>query len=208
MSRRPSRRTISHRSTAVLAAALALALSACGSSHAPLKHGYLSTAESDGTYLALGGLTYQVQISRQLNPYDTEDLGYLKGLPAGRAALAAGESWFGIFIRVENADTRRSFLSATPSGFQITDTQGHVYSPTPLNPDTNLYAYQQAVVPPGGAPVGGVLPTPGSPAASGPTGGLLLLYKLPDTSYDNRPLILHIANPRRPSDRDTVELDV
>ena len=42
-------------------------------------------AETEGIYLDVGDLKYQVQISRELNPADIEDRDYLKGLPAGDA---------------------------------------------------------------------------------------------------------------------------
>ena len=45
-----------------------------------------TSAETEGIYLDLGDLKYQVQISRCLNPADTEDSSYLRGLPAGSGA--------------------------------------------------------------------------------------------------------------------------
>ena len=39
---------------------------------------------TEGTYLDLGGLKYQVQISRLLNPSSIEDRAYLVGLNTGR----------------------------------------------------------------------------------------------------------------------------
>src|ERR1700747_2072299 len=42
--------------------------------------------------LHLGNLQYQVQISRRLNPADSEDTGYLIGLPPGQKLLP-GQTW-------------------------------------------------------------------------------------------------------------------
>ena len=43
-------------------------------------------------YLDVGDLKYQVQVSRQLNPSDTEDKAYLAGLTAQQAKLAPTQS--------------------------------------------------------------------------------------------------------------------
>ena len=62
---------------AVASLALLSGLPACGN-----RHEVITDAETEGPYLNLGPLKYQVQISRQLNPDDLEDRVYLRGLPA------------------------------------------------------------------------------------------------------------------------------
>src|SRR5690606_38371032 len=52
--------------------ALALPLAACGNKEEVVTHGH-----TEGSYLNVGNLTYQVQISRQLNPADVTDRSYL-----------------------------------------------------------------------------------------------------------------------------------
>ena len=59
--------------------ALAVGLAACGQTSQP------SSAENDGVYVDAGPITYQLQVSRQLNQYAAEDSQYLAGLPTGRA---------------------------------------------------------------------------------------------------------------------------
>ena len=49
--------------------ALSLAVAACGNA----KHAYDATAENNGYYVRAGDVTYQLQISRELNPFSTED---------------------------------------------------------------------------------------------------------------------------------------
>jgi hypothetical protein len=187
-------------SLAFLTVAAALALGACGSSHTKVTTGtYAGESGANAPYLNVGPLIYQVQLSRELNPSDTEDVGYLQGLPSAEDALAPGQEWFGVFIQVYN-DNSVPFPAAT--SMTITDTQGNAYTPLPPSP-TSSYAYRGGEV-----PAKGQLPIPGSTAAFGPTQGALLLYKLQLASLDNRPLKIRIANPSNPSETATAELDV
>jgi hypothetical protein len=165
----------------LLAALLATSFSlvACGKGNDPVAH-----AEGEQIYLTLGGLKYQVQISRQLNPTDAEDAAYLEGV-SDPTPVTGTEAWFGVFMRVQN-DTNRP-LSAT-DGFEIHDTQGNVYKPIGIA-DTNPFRYAPARVEPGG----GLLPAAGTPAFSGPTRGGLLLFRVKRESVENRPLELIIT---------------
>src|SRR4051794_18402570 len=79
---------------AVLAAAL---LAGCGN-----KEDVTTKADNEGIFIDVGPLSYQVQISRQLNPRDPEDRTYLQGIPADQVALKPDETWFAVFMRVEN----------------------------------------------------------------------------------------------------------
>src|SRR5918992_761797 len=80
----------------LLATAL-VALAGCGGGT-----GVVTTAETEGLYLDIGGLKYQVQLSRYMNPNDVEDRDYFAGLPESTAQPAADETWFGIWVRVQN----------------------------------------------------------------------------------------------------------
>jgi hypothetical protein len=185
---------------AVLALLAILALSACGSSHTKVTTGtYAGESGANAPYLNVGPLIYEVQLSRELNPSDTEDAGYLQGLSAAQRQLAPGQEWFGVFVQVYNNNSTE--LPAA-SSFTITDTQGNTY--TPIAPDqTNAYAYRGGVV-----PGKGQLPVGNSTAAFGPTQGALLLYKIQLISLDNRPLEIRIANPSDPAETASAELDV
>src|SRR3954462_5930327 len=79
-----------------LAAVAALALGACGSAEGPQTSG-----NTEGIYIDVGDLKYQVQISRILNPADSEGQGYLGGASQA-VAPADKEVWFAIFMRVQN----------------------------------------------------------------------------------------------------------
>jgi hypothetical protein len=197
---RGPRRRIAAATTAVL---LAAGLSACGSSHTALKFADMSV---NGSYVQLGPMNYQVQISREINPWDVEDRNYLLGLPSG-TTLQPFSAWFGVFIRVENPSKDIS-RSPSLSGFYLTDTLGHIYRPIALNTHANQYAYQPTNVIGGGAPRGGVIPNPDTAAGTGPIGGAELLFQIPLTAYDNRPIELHIVDPNQSSDTAVVSLDV
>src|SRR5690349_20372766 len=84
-------------------------------------------AETEGVYVDVGGLTYQVQLSRYLNPGDVEDKEYLQGLPAGTSPQLPGDDvWFGVWMRVKNY----SGGPLTPTTkFTIVDTEGNKFTP-------------------------------------------------------------------------------
>ena len=71
--------------TLLLVVIAALAVGACGDKQEITLHG-----ATEGTYIDVGGLKYQVQISRLLNPTDREDEGYLIDLPAGQCSHLGG----------------------------------------------------------------------------------------------------------------------
>ncbi|MGH2867608.1 MAG: hypothetical protein ACRDNK_08575, partial [Solirubrobacteraceae bacterium] len=80
--------------TAASALILAVGVAACGQQ----AHPTVADANNNGGYVDAGPVTYQLQISRLLNPYSTEDSQYIKGLPAGTTAPTAQQMWYGIFL--------------------------------------------------------------------------------------------------------------
>jgi hypothetical protein len=177
---------------ALLALAAVLALTACGN-----KPKIRTEGATEGTYLNVGPLTYQVQISRQLNPNDIEDRTYLQGVPPAQSRLPTGQTWFGVFIRVAN-DTKRPHPAATD--FAIQDTQDDIYRPIRQAPQ-NAFTYQGGMVPPNG-----LIPAVDSVASEGVIQGSLLLFKLPLSALDNRPLEFIVTDQFRHHGR--VSLDV
>jgi hypothetical protein len=187
----------SRRPFAALALALAVAvpLAGCGNKKDVLKFG-----DTEGVYLDLGQLRYQVQISRELNPADVEDKAYLTGVARRAAVLKPGESWFAVFVRVEN-DYDHPVPSA--SQFELSDTQGSVYRPVPIA-RSNPFAYKPARLA-GKA----TLPASGSVAQQNESvNGLMVLFKIKTASFANRPLVLKILGPTVPQDEVSVDLDV
>jgi hypothetical protein len=157
---------------------LAVGLAACGQASQP------TSLLNNGVYVNAGPITYQLQISRELNPYGTEDRQYLAGLPAGTTTLGPNQLWYGVFLWAKNQADRPS-LSA--SRFDIVDSNGGRYLPVRLNAELNAYAWTAQHLPPSG-----VQPLPNTTAYYGPTGGNLLLFRLPTSVYSNRPLTLQI----------------
>jgi hypothetical protein len=177
-----------------LSLALVAALSACGN-----KQNKTLKAETEGIYLDIGELKYQVQISRQLTERDPEDRDYLTGLPAGQQRLGKGEEWFAVFIRVFNM-TKSPHPAAQQ--FSIRDTTGKVFTPVAVDTNINRTAYRPLEV---GS--GDQIPVPGSLARENLTQGGLILFKVPSSSYANRPLELRIVPPEGGQEA-TVDLDV
>lgn len=178
----------------------ALALGACGDSHTRVTTGtYAGESGENAPYLNVGPLIYEVQLSRELNPADTEDRSYLVGLPPKERKLSPGEEWFAVFMQVYN-QTEHSHLAAT--SFTISDTQGNLYTPIALGSE-NEFAYRGGQLEPNGR-----IPALDTVAANGPTQGALLLYRIKIASLDNRPLELKIVDPLDPSQTASAELDV
>ncbi|HST56825.1 MAG TPA: hypothetical protein VLJ42_13140 [Solirubrobacteraceae bacterium] len=184
----------------VLALVLILALSACGDSHTRVSTGtYAGESGENAPYLDVGPLVYEVQLSRQLNPVDSEDATYLRGLTADERKLGPKQEWFAVFLQVFN-HSDQAHPAAT--NISISDTQGTSY--IPVIPDqTNPFAYQG-----GSVPSAGRIPPLNSVASSGPTQGALLLFKINVVSLDNRPLELKLVDPENPGESATAELDV
>jgi hypothetical protein len=158
----------------------AIALSACGNKEDLDKLGR-DEAVREGLKVEMGGLTYNVFITRQLNPKDHEDRDYYRG---GEAE--PNNTLYGVFLQVCN-DGAKALPSA--SEFTVTDTLGRVFYPTEL-PDDNLFAYRAAPVEPKDC-----IPVKNSAASNGPIAGSLLLFNLPLESTENRPLELKIVKP-------------
>jgi hypothetical protein len=190
----PARMTARRLLALLAAAALLPAAAGCGN-----KKDRITSARTEGIFVNVGPLDYQVQISRLLNPGDLEDRGYLRGLGPGVTAPTGKESWFAVFLRVEN-NGEHSAPSA--SEFDIEDTQGARYDPVAIQP-SNVFAYRAGVV-----PAHEVRPAASTAAADAPVGGSLVLFKIKLSSLENRPLDFHIHDPSAPEQRGTVELDV
>jgi hypothetical protein len=163
------------------AATLSLGLAACGKVNDP------SSAENNGVYEQAGNVTYQLEISRQLNQYSTEDSAYVKGVPAGQASLSPSQLWYGVFLWAKN---QTNSPQRTTDNFDIVDTVGNHYYPLHLNTSLNPFAWTAQSLPPGATE-----PAPDTVAGDGPTQGGLLLFKLNESVYSNRPLKLEIRSP-------------
>jgi hypothetical protein len=177
-----------------------LALSACGSSHTKVTTGtYAGESGANAPYLNVGPLVYEVQLSRELNPANSEDATYLQGLTPAQAKLEPGQEWFAVFMQVYN-NTNKPHPAAT--SMTITDTQENSYTPI-LPAQINQFAYRGGMV-----PAKNQIPVPGTIADVDPAEGLVMLYKIQIVSLDNRPLELKIVDPNNPAESASAELDV
>lgn len=172
------------------AVALALGVAACGNHHPHMTAGANGTqdvadANNNGAYVFAGPITYQLQVSRQLNQYDLEDSQYVRGLPGGMStSLGPTQLWYGVFLWAKNQTDRPQ---RTSDRFVIVDTQGNRYYPIRLNPALNPFAWTSMRLTPGA-----IEPRAGTIASQGSTQGGLLLFKVSTSVYDNRPLTLFI----------------
>jgi hypothetical protein len=161
---------------------LVVGLAACGHQS---PHENFANANNDGDYVSAGYITYQLQISRELNQYGTEDSSYLKGLPPGVSPnLGPNQLWYGVFLWAKNQSGRPA---RTTDQFELIDTQGNVYRPVRLDTEVNPFAWTSQVL----ANLG-TEPGPNTVASEGPTQGGLLLFKVSSAVYSNRPLTLWI----------------
>jgi hypothetical protein len=173
---------------------VAFGLGACGHRSG---HPLTADANNDGDYVDAGPITYQLQVSRELNPYSIEDRNYLLGVSS--TTLPATQEWYAVFLWARN---QTGTPATTSDSFDIVDTQGNHYYPVAINPALNPYAWTTQTLAPSATE-----PAPGTPAFYGPTQGRELLFRISDSAYDNRPLTLeiHVAGQAQPS---TISLDL
>jgi len=165
----------------VLSLAFAAGLTACGADHEKLG---VEEPAREGLSIDIGGLAYNVFITRELNLAITPDKAYYEGPPA-----EPGNSLYGVFILVCN-DGDDTLPSA--EDFKVVDNQGTEFEPLDL-PEDNAFAYNAREMSPGEC-----IPEDGSVAQQGPTAGSMLLFDFPLANTENRPLELEITSPSTP----------
>jgi hypothetical protein len=192
----PRRMSSSPRKVVLLAALLAglVALTGCENTRE-------NKAGREGLPETIGHVDYNVYITRELNLHDNEDQGYYQGPEA-----PPGFALYGVFLQACNPSTSASGPNWTAaSNFEIEDTAGNRFKPLPL-PANNIWAYKAKPL-----KENACIPATGSLAASGPTNGSLLIFKLPLATLENRPLDLRItAPPNASGERESglIELDI
>jgi hypothetical protein len=170
---------------AIILVALTAGVSACGYSSA----GDVSVVE--GQTVSLGELQYTVVFSRFLNPNDNEDSAYLVGHPPP----PKNSSYFGVFLVVQNESEESQTLAGS---FTIKDSEDQTYEALESE---SLYAL----------PIGGEvepqeqIPVLDTTPQQGPIEGSVVLFQLPVSATENRPLTLEIPGPGGPAE---VKLDV
>jgi hypothetical protein len=159
--------------------ALLLGLSACG---------YSSDEKEvvEGEPVELGELKYNAIFSRFLNPSDKEDSAYLVGQPKPEP----GSTYFGVFFEVQNESDEPQTLA---DHFTIHDADRQEFEAVPSE---SLYALPWG----GEVEAEEQIPVLDSTAETGPIEGSVVIFELPASASENRPLILEIPGPEGPAE--------
>jgi hypothetical protein len=180
----------------VAAALCALVLAACGEKEDIDELGREEPAR-EGLAIEMGGLTYNVFITRQLNPQIHPDKDYYQGEePPPEKTL------YGVFLQVCNHGERPR---PAADEFKVVDTLGNEFFPRTL-PEENVFAYHGGEV-----EAKNCLPEKNSAASDGPIAGSMLLFEFPLETVENRPLELEVRQPfGSGGERETIkfELDI
>jgi hypothetical protein len=163
-----------------LIAAVALLLLSIGVSACGKEENSKDTVE--GVPVELGEMQYKVLFSRFLNPYDVEDREYLVGQPAP----GADSHYLGVFVQIINKS--KDTDGTIPSGWVINDTQDDSYFPV-TSKSRYALAFGDSVGPED------QVPALDSTAQVGPIGGSMILFEIPDSANNNRPLEMEIPTP-------------
>jgi hypothetical protein len=179
----------SPRSAILACAAAALVAAGCGSEEE-------GEPKREGLGEDVAGLKYNVFITRQINQHLASDRAYYRG-PEPRP----GFTYYGVFIKVCNET--EDFRTATDH-FVVKDSQGNEFEPVELEED-NAFAYRSRRL-----SKRACIPEAGTPPATGPTGGSLLLFEFPIQTLENRPLELEIEDTNEQGEKEhgAIELDL
>ena len=158
------------------AAVLVPVLSSCGDEPG------VDEPAREGLAIDIGGINYNVFITRELNLAIPPDKAYYEG-PAAKP----GNALYGVFIQACNISEDED--RTTTDDFVVEDNQGTEFEPIELEAD-NAFAYHRVKL-----RGNECIPEEGSVAQLGPTAGSMLLFDFPLENTENRPLELEITSP-------------
>jgi hypothetical protein len=146
----------------------------------------------------VAGLKYSVFITRQINQNLASDRYFYRG-PEPKP----GFTYYGIFMKVCN-ETKGFKRPIEYGEFKVKDSQGNEFEPIELEKD-NAFAYRARRL-----SHEACVPEAGTPSATSPTGGALLLFEFPVQTLENRPLELEIegTGPEGEIEHGAIELDL
>lgn len=179
------RRRLAPALLAVALFAVVPSLAACGADDEELD-------VKEGEPISADDVTYNVVISRFMNPDDTEDAEYLAGAPDP----PPGEQYFGVFMQVSNDSDAAVQL---PDEMSVVDTLDNTYQPLETDSAYALPLGDEV-------PAGDSLPVVDSTPAYGPIEGSLVLFQIEQASTENRPLKLEVPLPS--GEVGVIELDI
>ena len=176
----------------IACAAVVLATAGCGKDKD-------EEAVREGLGVNVAGLKYTVYLTRQLNQHDAEDRGYYQG-PEPKP----GFTYYGVFIHVCNEKGGTFRTPVEPETLIVKDNQGNEFEPLPA-PSSNVFAYR-----PRPLSKDACVPEGGSAAATGPTGGAVLVYRFPVQTLENRPLEMEIegTDEKGKAEKERIKLDL
>ena len=178
---------------ALTAAACALALASGGLVACGGEEGQgVDEPAREGLAIELGGVEYNVFITRQINPDVPPDAAYYSGPPVEK-----GQTLYGVFIQACNKTDEEQ---ESASFFKVKDSLENEFEPETI-PGDNPFAYRPKTLKPQEC-----IPEAGSVAQLGPSAASLLLFKLPLEATENRPLELEVEDAAL--DKLTFELDI
>jgi hypothetical protein len=164
-----------------------VAVASCGNTETP-------TEGEEGEFIQAGDAVYQVQLTRLLNPRQSPDSSLIRG----QQTLPSGESFLAVFMRIRN-DGDKDY--SPPRDMKVVDSEGNQFLPLDATQSGFGLDFAEPLAP------GKVAPAPNSPAASGPNGAAMVLFRVKIASAtDNLPLELEIPTGGDSSSR--IRLDV
>ena len=148
----------------------------------------------EGEYVHAGEAVYQVQLTRLLNPRQRPD----DTLVRGQASLQSDEQFLAVFLRIENEGEE---AYAPPRDMKVIDSDGNEYLPLDATQSGFGLDFAEEIPPKDEAPAAN------SPAAEGPNGAAMVLFRVKIASAtDNLPLELEVPTGGDESSR--IRLDV
>jgi len=167
-----SRRPLASLAAVIAAFAVAGPLAACGEEE--------ESEVAEGEPIEIADLSYNISLTRFLNPDDNEDAEYLVGQPPADPGFA----YLGVFLTIEN-ETDEELGSA--ADYVVRDTLENEYEPVESE---SPFALEIGAI----VPADGSLPLPDTTAETGPNQGSLLIFLVDDEVSENRPLKLEIES--------------
>jgi len=140
------------------------------------------TSGDEGELIHVGDAVYQVQLTRLLNPHQRPDDSYVRGQPT----LPSDEQYLAVFLKIKN-EGKESY--SPPRDMRVVDTEGNQYLPLDAA-QTGFGLDFGEPIPPGKS-----APPPNSPAAQGPAGASLLLFRVKvQSATENLPVRLEVPD--------------
>jgi hypothetical protein len=152
------------------------------------------TEGEEGEFVHAGEAVYQVQLTRLLNPRQRPD----DSLVRGQLRLPSNEQFLGVFMRIKN-EGKEGY--APPRDMKVVDSEGNEYLPLDATQSGFGLDFGEEIE------SGDEAPAPNSPAAEGPNGAAMVLFRVKTASAtDNLPLELEVPTGAETSSR--IVLDV